>query len=214
MDIIHIGLGIRGKHWLEIVRDHPGMTSIACVDPEPSALDWTRKHFPTLSSACYANLQEALKSIKADAAIIASPPPFHADHCLQALDAGLGVMVEKPFTMNMADAMRVAERSGTLRKPVLVAQNYRFKPADRAIRQLIKAGRYGKLSSAYCVARRRRPGNGTFLGTMDYPQITDVGVHHFDSMCSFLGLDAVAVSCRVSNPPWSDYQHGAVTEAL
>jgi predicted dehydrogenase len=29
-----------------------------------------------------------------------------------------------------------------------------------------------------------------------------------------LGIDAVTISCRVNNPPWSDYRHGAVTEAL
>jgi predicted dehydrogenase len=49
---------------------------------------------------------------------------------------------------------------------------------------------------------------------MDYPQIVDVGVHHFDSLRSILGLSAVAILCRVSNPAWSDYRHGAITEAL
>jgi predicted dehydrogenase len=214
MDIIHIGLGVRGKHWLDIVRDHSDITSVGCVDPESSTLDWTRKHFPSLTNACYANLQEALKETKAEAAIIASPPPYHAHHCLQALDAGLAVMVEKPFTISIEEALRVAERSDASKRPLLVAQNYRFKPADRTLRQLVRQGRIGKISSATCIARRCRPGRGTFLGTMDYPQIMDVGVHHFDSLRSILGSDAVAVSCRVSNPPWSDYRHGAITEAL
>jgi len=57
MNIIHIGLGVRGKHWLEIVRDHPHSTSVGCVDPEASALDWTRTHFPSLRNACYANVE-------------------------------------------------------------------------------------------------------------------------------------------------------------
>ncbi len=214
MDVIHIGLGVRGKHWLEIVRDHPGFTSVGCVDPEPSALAWTRTRFPNLSNASYANLGEALKNIKADAAIVASPPPHHAVHCLQALEAGLALMVEKPFATNIEDALRVTERSRCLQRTVVVGQNYRFTPAERTLRQLIRQGRLGKVSSATCISRRRRPGKGTFLGTMDYPQITDVGVHHFDSLRGMLGIDAVAISCRVSNPSWSDYRYGAVTEAL
>ena len=214
MNIIHIGLGVRGKHWLEIVRDHPHSTSVGCVDPEASALDWTRTHFPSLRNACYANVEEALKHMKADVAIVASPSPYHAGHCLQSLEAGLAVMVEKPFAANMEDALRVTERSESLKRPVLVAQNYRFIPIERTLRQLIRQGRVGKVLSATCVARRRRPGKGTVLGTMDYPQITDVGVHNFDSLRGMLGIDAVAVSFRVSNPPWSDYRHGAVTEAL
>jgi predicted dehydrogenase len=214
MNIIHIGLGIRGRHWLEIVADHPQITSVAGVDPESAARDWTRTHFPNLKNACYANVEEALKNIKADAGIIASPPPYHALHCLQALEAGLAVMVEKPFASSMEDALRVTERSESLKRTVLVAQNYRYIPTDQSLCQLIKEGRVGKLLSATCIARRRRPGKGTFLGTMNYPQITDVGVHNFDSLRYILGINALAVTCRVSNPPWSDYRHGAVTEAL
>lgn len=214
MDIIHIGLGVRGRHWLEIVRDHPHITSVGCVDPEMAALDWTKAHFSRLSNACYATVEEALKRIKADAAIVASPPPLHAGHCFQALEAGLAVMVEKPFTATLEDALRVTERSEILKRPVLIAQNYRFVPVERTLRQLVSVGRVGKVLSATCIARRRRPGKGTFLGTMDYPQITDVGVHNFDSLRSMLGIDAVAISCRVKNPSWSDYRHGAVTEAL
>src|SRR5512145_2056585 len=110
MDIIHVGLGVRGRHWLEIVRDFPHMTSVACVDPEPPALDWARSRFPSLKNACYAHLEEALGETNADAAIVASPPPCHADHCLQALDKGLGILVEKPFTLTVKDALRVTER--------------------------------------------------------------------------------------------------------
>jgi predicted dehydrogenase len=159
-------------------------------------------------------LEDALTAVPADAAIIASPPPYHAEHCLLALDKGLGVLVEKPFTSTLQEAVEIAERSKVLQRPVVVAQNYRFIPTERTLRVLIRKGRLGRVSSATCVARRRRPGTGTFLGTMAYPQITDVAVHNFDSLRSTLGIDAVAISCRVSNPPWSDYRQGAVTEAL
>lgn len=43
MDIIHIGLGVRGRHWLEIVRDDPRVISVGCVDPELSALGWVHR---------------------------------------------------------------------------------------------------------------------------------------------------------------------------
>ena len=34
MDVIHLGLGISGRHWLEIVRDHPDVTPAGCVDTD------------------------------------------------------------------------------------------------------------------------------------------------------------------------------------
>jgi predicted dehydrogenase len=214
MNVIHIGLGVRGRHWLEIVRDRPDITSVGCVDPEATALDWVRGHFPELKNACYENLDEALTGLRADAALIASPVSHHGAHCMQALEAGLAVMVEKPFTSNMEQALQAAKRAEILRKPVVVAQNYRFIPVDRTLRRLIRGGQVGRVISATCISRRRRPGKGTFLGTMDYPQIVDVGVHHFDCLRSMLGLNAVAILCRVGNPPSSDYPHGAITQAL
>jgi predicted dehydrogenase len=147
-------------------------------------------------------------------ALIASPVSHHGAHCMQALEAGLAVMVEKPFTANIKEALQAAERAEVLKKPVVVGQNYRFIPVERTLRHLIRDERVGRVISATCISRRRRPGKGTFLGTIDYPQIVDVGVHHFDSLRSILGLNAVAILCRVSNPPWSDYPHGAITQAL
>lgn len=214
MNVIHIGAGVRGRHWLEIVRDRSDITSVGCVDPDAAALDWVRTHFPELRSACYENLGEALTRIHPHTALIASPVSHHGAHCMQALEAGLAVMVEKPFTSNMEEALQAAERAEILKKPVVVAQNYRFIPVERTLRHLIRDERVGRVISATCISRRRRPGKGTFLGTMDYPQIVDVGVHHFDSLRSILGLNAVAILCQVNNPLWSDYSHGAITQAL
>ena len=214
MNILHVGLGVRGRHWLEIVRDRSDITSVGCVDPDAAALDWVRTHFPQLRNSCYENLGEALTRIDPHTALIASPVSHHGAHCMQALEAGLAVMVEKPFTSNMEEALQAAERAEILKKPVVVAQNYRFIPVERTLRHLIRDERVGRVISATCISRRRRPGKGTFLGTMDYPQIVDVGVHHFDSLRSILGVNAVAILCRVNNPPWSDYPHGAITQAL
>jgi predicted dehydrogenase len=130
------------------------------------------------------------------------------------LEKRLAVMVEKPFATSIQQALWVTEQAEALKGTVLVAQNYRFIPVERTLRQLVRAGRVGKVLFATCIARRHRPGKGTFLGTLDYPQITDAGVHNFDSLRAIMGTDAISVSCRVSNPPWSDYRHGAVTEAL
>ena len=38
---------------------------------------------------------------------------------------------------------------------------------------------------------------------MPHPLIIDMSIHHFDLMRFFLGSDAVAISARSWNPPWS-----------
>jgi predicted dehydrogenase len=139
---------------------------------------------------------------------------MHGENAIQCSEAGLAVMVEKPFAATVKEACRVIRRGEALGRPVIAAQNYRFNPAERTMRQLIQQGHVGKITSVQCTARRYRPGKGTFLGSMDYAQIVDDGVHHFDSLRSILGCNPVSVVARTINPPWSDYRHGPVTEAL
>jgi predicted dehydrogenase len=199
---------------LEIVHDHPGVTSVGCVDPDRSALVAVGRQFPNLRDACFARMSEAITRLKADAAIIATPPDCHARDCLEALEAGWAVMVEKPFTLDVDEARRVVARAHVLNRPLLVAHNYRFAPAERTVREAIRGGILGPLAWVTCHARRRRPGTGTSLEGVPYAQILEAGVHHFDSLRSMLGENAASVAARVANTPWSGYQHGAVTTAL
>jgi predicted dehydrogenase len=52
------------------------------------------------------------------------------------------------------------------------------------------------------------------LAKLEYPQLQEIATHHFDSLRGFFGAQPVSVTVRVWNPPWTDYKHGANTEAL
>ncbi len=214
MKIIHVGLGIRGRHWLEIVRDYPAGTSVGCVDPEASAIDWAKTQFPHLKNSCYEDLEKALKDIKADAVIITSPPALHAPHAIMALEAGLAIMTEKPFAGSLAEAARVVDVSHRTGQSVMVAQNYRYARCERTLQQLVRDGKVGNITHVSCVDRRLRAAKGNFLGYVDYAQVLDVGAHHFDSLRCILGVNPVSMMARCSKAPWSEYRHGSTTEAL
>lgn len=214
MNIVHVGLGIRGRHWLDIVRDCPVGTSVGCVDPEASALDWVKTDFSHLKNACYEDLEKALKDLEADAVIIASPPALHATHAIMALEAGLAVMIEKPFAGSLAEAAQVVDAAQRTGRPLMVAQNYRYARCERTLRECVGEGKVGRIRHVSCVDRRMRPAKGNFLARVDYPQVLDVGAHHFDSLRSILGVNPVTVMARCGNTPWSEYRHGSTTEAV
>ncbi len=214
--IMHIGVGIRGRHWLEFVKEYPDTVSVACVDADTRALDQIKSKYGQSYCQYFTDLETALRKVPADAALIASPSFLHAEHALKALDAGMAVMIEKPFTCSVEEAAQMIRQAEVMKKPVIVAEQFRFVPAERTIRKLVREGFLGKIASVTFVDRRRMPSHtqGSWMAKIDYPQLQEIAVHHFDSLRSFFSRRPLNIIARVWNPPWSDYQHGACTEAL
>jgi predicted dehydrogenase len=213
--ILQVGLGVRGAHWTTILRDYPGATCVAFVDPDRAALEKARR-VAGEGPRYFTELNQALAEVRADAVLIASPSPLHAEHALQALEAGLAVMVEKPFTLVVEDARRVLARAEAAGRPVVVAENYRYWQAERTVRKLVQDGLIGRPDSAQLVNRRPMPKatEGPWLGMMEFRQLQEIAIHHFDSLRSFFGLRPTSIAASAWNSPWSDYAHGVNTEAL
>ena len=212
MDILHIGLGERGQQWVEIVRGRRDAVSVACVDSDAAARQWAQRHASGLP--CYARLEEALPQVRADAAVVASPLASHAADAMAALEAGLAVMIEKPFAPNLAQGvqvMAVAHRTG---RPVLVAQNYRYRRCERALRTLLREGKVGMVTHISCIDRRRQTAAARGASPVDYRQLHEVAAHHFDSLRGALGRNPVRVMAQSSPAPGSPYPPGSTTEAF
>src|SRR5262245_24508314 len=214
--IVHVGTGSRGRHWVEIVRDYQDATSVAFVDEDPKALDAARKLVGPSSAQFHTDLDVALREVPADVALITSPSFLHAEHALLALEAGLTVFTEKPFATNLADARHVIDRACAIGKHVIVAENYRFYPAERTVAQWLAEERLGRIATAVCVDRRHQPPSdqGPWVANMDYPQLVEIAVHHFDSFRYLFQRNAVSLAARMFNPLGSRYRSGAATEAL
>lgn len=213
--ILQIGAGIRGRHWIGFIQAHPDVHHVGLVEPDPSN---RAKAQAMLGAAVpvFADLEAALAAVRADAALIASPSALHAAQTLRCLDAGLTVLVEKPLATSIAEAQTVVARSRATGRQVIVAENYRFFPAERTVKKLLEAGFLGRLDYLALTDRRRMPRGteGDWLFTIRYPQLQEIAIHHFDSLRAFIGTPPLAIAARVWNPPWSDYAHGANTEAL
>jgi predicted dehydrogenase len=80
-----------------------------------------------------------------DVVYIATPHPLHAPNAISALEAGKHVLVEKPFTINAAEAQQVmdlAERRGLV---ALEAMWTRFLPHMIRIREILASGTLGEI---------------------------------------------------------------------
>ena len=213
--ILHVGLGARGRDWLDFVDAFPGAESAGLVEPDAGALAEAQKRAKGDLPA-FATLAEGLAAAGADAALIASPSRFHAEQALSVLDAGLAALIEKPFAPDVAAAQSVIDRSEATGRPVVVAENFRFVPVERTVREAIRSGSLGRITNISLADRRRMPlaTHGSFVEGMTHAQLSELAVHHFDSLRSFTGKRPLRVTARAFNPPGSDYAGGACTEAF
>lgn len=78
-----------------------------------------------------------------DGVVVASPTVHHAEQARAALDAGVKVLVEKPFATTTAEGVGIAESGRSL----MVAFNLRFHAPVRRLRELTDEGRAGEVKS-------------------------------------------------------------------
>lgn len=80
-------------------------------------------------------------------AIIASPAPWHIEHSLKLLEAGVPVLIEKPIADSLKRLSAVKDRLIGYSPVVDVAYNLRYMSSAVAFKALIEEGRIGALRS-------------------------------------------------------------------
>jgi len=92
-----------------------------------------------------------------DAVVVATPNDTHAPIALEALAAGKHVLVDKPFTLDLAQAravMAAAEQAGRV---CSVFQNRRWDADFLTVRQLLASGSLGEVAEFHSHFDRHRP---------------------------------------------------------
>ena len=87
---------------------------------------------------------------------IATESGKHAAIALDAIDAGVNVIIEKPMSMNMADAEEIIKRAAEKHVKVSACHQNRFNVAIQEVRKAIEGNRFGKLSNASINVRWNR----------------------------------------------------------
>ncbi|KQR53484.1 oxidoreductase [Leifsonia sp. Leaf336] len=93
----------------------------------------------------HGSYEELVADPDVDVVYIATPHPQHAPNALLALAAGKHVLVEKPFTMDRAEAERVAEAARASGLVALEAMWTRWLPHIRRMHEIIADGTIGEV---------------------------------------------------------------------
>lgn len=98
-----------------------------------------------LTCPTFADLESMLGAVEADAIAICTPNHLHTAHTLAAIDAGLHVIVEKPFALNLADADRVIDAARGKGRVLAPFQNRRFEAHFRKVQEICSSGLLGEI---------------------------------------------------------------------
>jgi predicted dehydrogenase len=204
-----VGAGSRGRDWIREIRQAPAYDLAGCVDSNPVALAGLTQTQGVATNLCFTNTEEALEKTKCDCVIVATPVEDHSATCELALMRDRGVMVEKPFTMNLLDAVRVVSLAERRQKTLMIAQNYRYLRAFRAARRLISEGRLGRIGMMTLQYFRVPHEMRASLAALTNSMLLGMGIHHLDLM-RYLARDEVnAVMADGFTLPWGKLPPGA-----
>jgi predicted dehydrogenase len=159
-------------------------------------------------------LDEALRSTKADAAVITSAPTVRAGQALQALEAGMAVAIEQPLALSLMHAVELVQASRRSAQPIMVVQTSPQTRCEVTIRQLVQAGKVGTISHVSHIDRHSCQAQEQGALPPDYAQLLHVGASHLNKLQRLLAANPVRVMARCRRTPLGPCQHGSQTEVL
>ena len=203
MDRVRVGMV--GTSWwadgmhLPSLKSHPAadVVAIAGRDQTPARAMAQKYDIPQV----YADYRVMLAQAKLDALVVSVPDDLHYPIVMDALDAGLHVLCEKPLAMDAAQAKVMYEKAEVAGVRHMTYFTWRWRPQIHYVHQLIEHGFVGRvlhcqLSQIGGYARGKeyawrfdaRRANGV-LG--------DLGSHIFDMSRWFVG-EITRVNARLA----------------
>ncbi len=141
-------LGFAGLGWaarafhVPAAQRTPGAELVGGFDASPEQREsWTAE----TGLPAYESFAQLLERGTPDVLVVATPPDSHAALAVEALEAGLHVLCEKPFVATVAEAdtvLAAAQRAG---RQVAVNHEFREKPIFKAVKDRIGSPDAGRL---------------------------------------------------------------------
>jgi scyllo-inositol 2-dehydrogenase (NADP+) len=186
-----------GYHAQEIMK-RPDFKLAAVIDPDANRLAEARKKVPDVRT--YTDWKNFLKeSGDIDLAIVATATTMHTAMTIEALQAGLNVLCEKPMALNVKDADRMIAAARKAGRMLTIHQNWRTQAHQHHLVSIMDSGILGRVflikKSLHQFSRRndwqcfRRLGGGA---------LNNHGAHQIDTALVVLQSPVVDV--------WGDLQ--------
>jgi predicted dehydrogenase len=204
-----IGAGWVTQHHLAAWNKRADARVVAVCDPDERSARERATEFGI--EHVFGDAREMLASVSLDAVDIASPRETHPDMVRLAAARGVAILCQKPFAPTLAIAEAVVAGLSAQQR-IMVHENWRFRPYYRQIRHWLSEKAMGE--PLQCCMTLFSSGmlpdaNGTrpllqrqpFIRTLDRMLVTEVLIHHLDTLRFLLGpLEVLDARIERSTP--------------
>ena len=187
---ILVGCGFMGGMHAQIYKSLPGVEIVAAVDGRIAESEAKLEKLGC-PAPVYAELSEALAAVECDFVDVCLPTHLHANHSIEAIEAGKALFCEKPLALSLEEAdaiLAAAKANGTFAQ---VGHCIRFWPEYMRLMEYHKNGDGGKLLSLSLVRRAGRPDYGIENWLNDESKsggaVLDLHIHDTDFVLALLG---------------------------
>jgi len=152
----------------------------------------------------HASYEALVADPEVDVVYVATPHPMHRDDALLALRAGKPALVEKPFTINAAEARELVAEARSAKLFLMEAMWTRFLPHIVELRRLLAEGALGKivsLSADHGQWFAEDPEFRLFAPALGGGALLDLGIYPVSFASMVLGTPERIVS--LSNPAFT-----------
>ena len=207
-DTIRVGIiGVGGISFRHIggFTASPDADIVALVDTDPARLQDAVEKEPQLAGlATYSDYKDMIAAGGIDAVQINTPHTLHYQQVMDALDAGLHVLVEKPMVCTTADAKEVIKKAEEVDKVVMIAYQRHFQSQYRYIKKAVEDGVLGEITfiAALQTQAWKKGVAGSWRQVPELSgggQLNDSGSHLLDMVLWTSGLTAKSVHAYIDN---------------
>jgi predicted dehydrogenase len=147
-----VGCGKMADQHASQIRKLSTATLVAACDLEPMMAEQLAERFEI--PAWFTDVEEMLASARPDVVHVTTPPESHLSTGRKCIQAGASAYIEKPFTLNTAEAIELIELAVRHGVKVTAGHNGQFTHAMNQMRCLVGEGFLGgrvvHMESLYC----------------------------------------------------------------
>jgi predicted dehydrogenase len=134
-----VGCGAWGRNHVRTFHELGALAGV--VEVMPALRERVQADYPGVR--VWSSMDQAFGH--ADGIVVATPAPSHAVLAARALEAGKGVLVEKPMTLGVREARELVALAEAMGRPLMVGHLLLYQPAIQELKRLLEAGAVGRV---------------------------------------------------------------------